>query len=155
MKHQRGSIMMWGCFSSSQVGPLILIDGLMDSKTYTDLIEKHMLPFAKARMPRGWFFQQDNDPKHTSKHTKSMFSRQKVRVLDWLSQSPDLNPIEHLCEHLKRQMIGYNLKNKADYFAELQRQWSSIDKTVLEKLVRSMKKRCQEVIRNRGYPTKY
>lgn len=70
VKHGGGNVMVWGCFSRDGIGPLHRINGIMDKFMYADILKKHMLPHAKLKMPRGWWFQQDNDPKHASKHVK-------------------------------------------------------------------------------------
>uniref|UniRef100_A0A8R1I5E9 HTH_Tnp_Tc3_2 domain-containing protein n=1 Tax=Caenorhabditis japonica TaxID=281687 RepID=A0A8R1I5E9_CAEJA len=96
VKHGGGNVMMWGCFHATGVGSLIRITGIMKRYLYKDILEKEMIPSGRSQMGRGWLFQQDNDPKHSSHFFKDWIAQHRVNVMTWPSQSPDLKPFEHL-----------------------------------------------------------
>ena len=116
VKHGGGSIMVWGCMSSFGPGHLHQVEGTMNSTMYTNILQNHLLPSATALYPADfpWIFQQDNDPKHTSKVAKDFLAANVLQVLDWPPQSPDLSPIEHLWEEIDRRRVGKCASNKRE-----------------------------------------
>ncbi|OXA56016.1 Transposable element Tc1 transposase [Folsomia candida] len=156
VKHGGGSIMVWGSMSTNGVGKLHFIDGIMNKDVYQSILQKNLLPSVRKLRIRGdYFFQQDNDPKHTAKSTKEWFAKNQIKVLPWAAQSPDLNPIEHLWAELERKIANRNPSNKEDLKRILAEAWEDIDPDFTKKLVDSMPRRIQAVIEAKGGPTRY
>ncbi len=92
---------------------------------------------------------------HTAKGTKSWFNDHGVTVLDWPANSPDLNPIENLWGIVKRKMRDTRPNNADDLKATVKETWASIPPQQCHKLITSMPRRIEAVIKAKGAPTKY
>ena len=101
--HPKNSITLWGCFAAGGTGALHKIDGIMRKDNYVDILKQHLKTSArKLKLGRKWVFQMGNDPKHTFQNVAKWFKDNKVKVLEWPSQS--LNPIENLWAELKKHV---------------------------------------------------
>ncbi|KAI5147969.1 hypothetical protein ENBRE01_0029 [Enteropsectra breve] len=155
VKHGGGSVMVWGCFSYNGVGKLAIIDGNMNSIQYTRIVDSCLEQSAANLSITNYILQQDNDPKHTSTFTKDYFTSRNINVMSWPSQSPDMNPIEHLWAYLKPKIHSRCPKNKPEAITIIQEEWSKIPLGLCRKLIDSMPDRIYDMCVAKGSHTKY
>ena len=149
---------IWGCFSERGFGKLVVINGNLNAEKMVDVYRRGLLPSALkfyGAKTSSWELAEDNDPKHRSVLAKEWKSKNKVRVIDWPSQSPDLNPIENAWALLKMRLRRKKYTTRKGLIQGVFREWNSLSKTYAEKLIASCGKRCQAVIDNNGDWTPY
>jgi transposase len=159
VKFGGGSLMLWGCMTAQGVGYAARIDGRMDAQLYAEILDDDFIK-TLGDYELGVdeiIFQQDNDPKHTSRIARKWFEDNGVEVLEWPAQSPDLNPIEHLWQHLKRQLATYETEPASIYelWKRVEVEWYNIPVQVCIGLIESMPRRVTAVLEAKGGYTKY
>ena len=148
--------MLCWCFDAGGTGALHKIDGIMRGENYVNILKQHLkTSVRKLKLGRKWVLQMDNDPKHTSKVVAKWLKDNKVKVMEWPSQSPDLNPIEHLWSELKKCVRARRPTNLTQLHHLCQEEWAKIDPTYCGKLVEGYLKHLTQVKQFKGNTTKY
>lgn len=154
MPKDRSKIFAWGGFCIKGTTSLFCFRRIMDGKFYTEILENH-IPEVRSMFGNRWRLQQDNDPKHTSRIAKEFLDNNVPEVMDWPSNSPDLNPIENLWAIVKRNVELRRPKNLSELELFLGEEWEKIPNNLLINLVNSMPQRCREVIEKNGERISY
>lgn len=156
VKYGGGSVMVWGCFAASGPGRLAVINGTMNSAVYQEILKENVRPSVRVlKLKRTWVLQQDNDPKHTSKSTTEWLKKNKMKTLEWPSQSPDLNPIEMLWYDLKKAVHARKPSNVTELGQFCKDEWAKIPPERCKSLIASYRKRLVAVVAAKGGPTSY
>jgi len=75
----------------------------------------------------------------------------------WPAQSPDLNPLEYLWGHLKRRLVEHEHppNGMEELWRRIEEEWNKISAKVYQKLIESMPRRIEAVIKAKEGYTKY
>lgn len=145
--------MFWGCFSYNGVGSLYVVDGMLRSEQYINILQRKVVPELKRHFPDGsGIFQQDLAPCHTSKMVKGFMAQNHMNVLEWPGHSPDLNPIENLWSICKNRLRGMDCTTKEKLVQSLIKIWYRDPRITRDcaNLVDSMPNRVQKLLKNKG-----
>ena len=135
-------IHIWGGISTRGATDVIMFTGIMDSQRLSRILEVGLLPFLRCYYPDGHRLQQDNDPKHASKHIEDFFKEHGVNWWPTPPESPDMNPIENIWGSLNNtyeiftnHVIWISLKREfASFGPPLHQRFASDTSTISTKL---------------------
>jgi hypothetical protein len=155
VKFGGGSVMFWSCFSWYGIGPLVVVENTMNSDDYINIIANNLIPWVRGHPDI--IFQQDGAPCHTSSYSTWWFLTHNVSILDWVAQSPDLNPIENLWGIIDNQIRKKKPapESKEELIKVIREEWEKISLEMLHDLILSLPRRIDAIIKAKGGSTKY
>ncbi|GFV24998.1 DDE_3 domain-containing protein [Trichonephila clavipes] len=114
-----------------------------------DILRPHVGPFLNGLL--GAIFQQDNARPHTARVAQNFLRH--FQTLPWPARSPDLPPVEHVWDQLKRQMPS--CPSIHDLELVVQELWAHLPQDNIRCLINSMPDRVVACITAGGGPTRY
>lgn len=169
----RLTIMVWACISGGgQRNRIHLIDPPRDRKRtlnseyYVREILQGILAddvLANDDRPHDIIFMHDRSPVHTARRTKKWLARNNIdMVYDWPAKAPDMNPIENVWAEMERKLMHRQCRDRQELwinvlqtFEDLTINMDNEPTDYVKKLIESMPRRMEAVIRRDGGWTKY
>lgn len=153
-----GSIMVWGGISINGRTELAVVNGgAMTADRYIrDILEPYVVPF-EPYIGDGFILMHDNARPHVARIVSEYLEEVGLEVLDWPAVSPDMNPIEHVWDHLLLKLKLRNVapRNLLELEHAIVEEWDNLDEFYIRRLIESMPNRMRAVIRARGGNTRY
>jgi transposase len=151
-------VMIWSCISAQGTGRVHVVEGMMNADQYMKVLKSRVVP-----QMREWFknepcwFQQDLAPCHTAKICKNYLASEKVNVLEWPGNSPDLSPIENIWAILKKRVNKTACSTKIELINAILDCWARSDDLleICRNLIASMPERVEACMKAKGGPICY
>ena len=147
--------MIWGAMPFMRTAGLYFLppETTINGEKYVDLFTSKLE--LCMRVHNCEIFMQDGVPCHRSKMVKKFLKRKRIQMFEWPGNSPDLNPIENLWHLMKNKVSEKHLSSLAAVRTAIKEVWvREISANYCCKLINSMPRRRQEVIKSKGGHTK-
>ncbi len=122
-------------------------------KVYKGFRETYAPSRRRLFQGRPCVLQQDNAKPHTAAITTAWLRSRRVRVLNWPACSPDLSPIENIWRIIKRKIRQRRPQTLQQLETYIRQEWDQIPTPKLHKLITSMPRHLQTVLKRRGDAT--
>ncbi len=132
-------------FSARVRRQLVRIDAMLNQAKYIDVLKQYVLPFKLTHhsVSNEFLHQHDGSGAHRAKKVSTFLEAERVNVLHWPAQSPDLNPIENVWAIMKRRPRKLHTypTTTDQLFNMLYGIWDELPEEYFAKLIASMSSR--------------
>ncbi|GFS52725.1 transposable element Tcb2 transposase [Trichonephila clavipes] len=143
-------VMAWGAIAYDSRSTLIVMRGTLTGQRYVDdILRTHVGPFLNG-LP-GAILQEDNVRTHTARVAQDFLRH--FQTLTRPARSPDLSPVDHVWDQLKRQMPSCHSVH--DLELAVQDLWAHVPQDNIRCLINSMPDRVVACIAAGDGPTRY
>ena len=126
----------------------------LDTNLYIENFE-FSLPEMNKIMKNSVILQFDNDPKHRSLKALEFYKENNIKIIDWPSNSPDLNPIEKFWAKIKNKLCRQEFDNINKRRKRVEKECDSLTKKNLQIYPNNMDNRIESCLQLNGKITKY
>lgn len=137
--------------------PLVPVEGMLTAAQYRDEV---LIPFVQPlrhELDNHFTLQDDNARPHRARIISDCLREAGIERMEWPPTSPDMNPIEHAWDQLKRAI--WSRQNPTLTREELRvaavEEWDNLDQQQLDSLIDSMPRRVRACYLSRGGVTRY
>ncbi len=135
---------------------LMVIDGKLTANRYmATVLRAQVVPYMQQH-PQA-IFMHDNARSHVANVCQQYLQANNVQCLSWPPYLPDINPIEHVWDHIDRQVRARQPppRNHAELRQALIEEWHNYPQHKINRLVTSVPRRIQAMLRANGGHTRY
>ncbi|GFW55461.1 uncharacterized protein TNCV_118451 [Trichonephila clavipes] len=147
---RKAGVMVWGAISCDSRSTLIVMRRILTGQpSVNDILRPHVGPFLNG-LPVT-VFQQDNARPHTARVAQVFLIH--IQTLPWPVRCPNLSPVEHVWDQLKRKMPSCHSVH--DLEVALQELWAHLPQDNIRCLIYSIQDRVAACIAAGGCSTRY
>ena len=149
--------MVWGCFSHDHKLDLKVVRQTLTGQRYIDdILEPIVYPHFRVHQAARPILQDDNARPHRARIVTDSLAQEGIENLHWPSRSPNMNPIEYVCDHIGRNVCKRNdVVTLDDLVRALVDEWNNLEPRFLRKLVQVMPRQLRALHQHRGGHTSY
>ncbi|GFW29029.1 transposable element Tc3 transposase [Trichonephila clavipes] len=146
-------VLVWGGIMLNGRTELHIFDrgSVIEDRYCEEILLPHVRLFRGAIGP-DFIFMDDNARPHRTLAVEELLESEDITRMDWPAYSPDLNPIEHVCDALGRRIVArlHHSENTQQLKQMLIEEWALLPQEMLHQLVLSMRRRSEAIIAVRG-----